>query len=62
MAKELKKKTVAEGVETLADMKILTELGCEYGQGFHISPAISAEDATTFLKKSLGHKPNSDKK
>ena len=56
MAKELKKKVIAEGIETLEEMEILRELGCEYGQGFYISPAISAEDATTFLKKSLEHK------
>ncbi|MBT7069364.1 MAG: EAL domain-containing protein [Anaerolineae bacterium] len=53
MAKELKKKIVAEGIETLEAMVILTDLGCEYGQGFYVSPAINPEDATAFLKKSL---------
>ena len=51
MAKELKKKTVAEGIETLEDMTILSDLGCEYGQGFYISPGINVKDATVFLKK-----------
>ena len=56
MAKELKKSTIAEGIETLEELGILTESGCEYGQGFYISPAISAEEATSFLQKSLDHK------
>ena len=53
MAKELKKKTIAEGIETLEEMEILTKLGCEYGQGFYISHPLSAEDATAFLEKTL---------
>ena len=60
MAKELKKSTIAEGIETLEELEILTESGCEYGQGFYISPAISAEEATTFLQKSLDHKSASE--
>ncbi|MCP4140928.1 MAG: EAL domain-containing protein [Chloroflexi bacterium] len=49
MAKELKKKTVAEGIERAEEIEILRELGCEYGQGFYMSAAVSAEEATAFL-------------
>ena len=34
LAKALNLKIVAEGVETLAEHKVIADLGCEYGQGF----------------------------
>jgi diguanylate cyclase (GGDEF)-like protein/PAS domain S-box-containing protein len=36
---------VAEGVETAEQAKLLTELGCEYAQGFHFSTAVDPSAA-----------------
>ncbi|MCL1145920.1 EAL domain-containing response regulator [Shewanella marinintestina] len=40
MAKKLNVKVVAEGVETIAVVNKLTELNCQYAQGFYYSPPI----------------------
>jgi diguanylate cyclase (GGDEF)-like protein/PAS domain S-box-containing protein len=53
MANELRKETVAEGIETLEELKILADLGCNYGQGFFISKAINAAAATAFLREKI---------
>jgi diguanylate cyclase (GGDEF)-like protein len=37
-------RTVAEGVETIQQLKILDALGCEQSQGYLHSPAVSAEE------------------
>lgn len=37
MAHSLELKVMAEGIETAAQLEILRELGCDYGQGFFIS-------------------------
>jgi len=37
-------RTVAEGVETIQQLKILDTLGCEQSQGYLHSPAVSAEE------------------
>lgn len=44
MAKHLKIHTVAEGVETLAQVEMLQEMGCNSLQGFYFSQAIHAHD------------------
>ena len=49
MARSLSLDVVAEGVETEAVMKRLIELGCEYGQGFHWSPALAPDDFVRFI-------------
>ncbi|WP_313919393.1 EAL domain-containing response regulator [Tahibacter sp.] len=41
LARKLDLGTVAEGVETLEDWQMLAELGCDYAQGYLISPAVS---------------------
>lgn len=40
MAKALGLKVVAEGVETEAEVRVLTELGCDLVQGFLYAPAL----------------------
>ncbi|PRC92237.1 putative bifunctional diguanylate cyclase/phosphodiesterase [Solimicrobium silvestre] len=50
MAHSLKLEVVAEGVENSATLTRLIELGCEYGQGFHWSPALPAEQFFKFVK------------
>ncbi|MCU1677579.1 MAG: putative signaling protein, partial [Frankiales bacterium] len=43
-------RTVAEGVETVDQAAALVRLGCEFGQGFLWSPAVSADAALELLK------------
>lgn len=44
MARRLKLKSVAEGVETLADWSLLKELGCGLAQGYFIAKPMPAGD------------------
>jgi diguanylate cyclase (GGDEF)-like protein/PAS domain S-box-containing protein len=52
LAKQLKILTIAEGVETEADFKVLAELGCDHVQGFLFAKGMSAERARSFEVKS----------
>lgn len=54
MAKTLKLKTVAEGVETRAQLDFLIENGCDVIQGFYLNPALSAEEFRAQLSR--GHR------
>jgi PAS domain S-box-containing protein/diguanylate cyclase (GGDEF)-like protein len=45
MAKQLRQELVAEGVESVEQMRFLRELGCDHLQGYLFSPAL---DAATF--------------
>lgn len=49
LAKSLKLRTVAEGVETEEQRQFLLEIGCEFMQGFLFSPAISPKVARQWL-------------
>jgi diguanylate cyclase (GGDEF)-like protein/PAS domain S-box-containing protein len=42
---------IAEGIERPDQLERLCELGCEYGQGYLFSPAVSAEDMGAWLKR-----------
>ncbi|MGI9227963.1 MAG: EAL domain-containing protein [Gammaproteobacteria bacterium] len=44
MGKALHKKIVAEGVETIEQLNILKDLGCDYAQGYYISKPKLAEE------------------
>lgn len=44
MCRSLGLKVVAEGVENEAQLVILRELGCNYGQGYLFSPAVRGDD------------------
>jgi predicted signal transduction protein with EAL and GGDEF domain len=37
LGRSLKKSVIAEGIETPAQLQLLRDLGCELGQGFHLS-------------------------
>ena len=41
LARALGVQLVAEGIETAAQLERLRELGCDMGQGFHLSPPVS---------------------
>jgi len=44
MARSLRLKVVAEGIETQAQLEFLVRHGCDEGQGFLFTPALAAED------------------
>jgi EAL domain-containing protein (putative c-di-GMP-specific phosphodiesterase class I) len=49
VAKSLRISTVAEGIETEAQLAMVRQLGCEKGQGFFFSEAISAANLAQWL-------------
>ncbi|RUM46831.1 MAG: hypothetical protein DSY47_07570 [Hydrogenothermus sp.] len=51
MARIFEVKTVAEGVETEFQLKILKKLGCDYYQGYLFSPPLSMEEFLEILQK-----------
>jgi diguanylate cyclase (GGDEF)-like protein len=51
MAHALGMGVVAEGVETLQQLKMLQSLGCNELQGYYVSPPVPAETMTTLLRK-----------
>ncbi|WP_024540027.1 putative bifunctional diguanylate cyclase/phosphodiesterase [Comamonas badia] len=53
----LRLQLVAEGVEDMATLTRLRNAGCEFGQGFHWSPAIPAEQFVAFARQSRSRPP-----
>ncbi len=53
LAETLDLKTAAEGIENGELARMLAVLGCDYGQGYHYAPPLSAADAYAFLEDSL---------
>jgi len=51
LARNLKLRVVAEGVEDRATWIHLGELGCHAGQGFYLSEALPAEDLGHWLRR-----------
>ena len=51
MAAKLDLDTVAEGVETPAERRLLAEMGCGHLQGFGIARPMTQDDATGWLRK-----------
>jgi EAL domain-containing protein (putative c-di-GMP-specific phosphodiesterase class I) len=49
LGQALSKQVFAEGIETGAQLTLLQELGCEYGQGFLLSRPVDAARAAGFL-------------
>ncbi|HEV7700323.1 MAG TPA: bifunctional diguanylate cyclase/phosphodiesterase [Pyrinomonadaceae bacterium] len=50
LAKNLKKKVVAEGIETEAQLDLLEQLGCDYGQGYLLAKPLTREKMEAALK------------
>jgi EAL domain-containing protein (putative c-di-GMP-specific phosphodiesterase class I) len=51
MAKALGMRVVPEGVETAGQLQRLTELGCDYAQGFHLSRPLPAAELEALLRR-----------
>ncbi|TPQ27826.1 EAL domain-containing protein [Methylomonas koyamae] len=49
MAHKLGMQVVAEGLETENQLRLLLESGCDYGQGYHFSQPLPAEDFEGYL-------------
>jgi EAL domain-containing protein (putative c-di-GMP-specific phosphodiesterase class I)/GGDEF domain-containing protein len=50
MARQLKMRTVAEGIEQNGELDVMQQLGCDAGQGFLFQKALPAEEFTAFLE------------
>ena len=55
LARSLRLKVVAEGIETEAQAARLRSLGCDYGQGYLFSAPVAPETATELLARPLAH-------
>ncbi len=51
LARSLKMETVAEGVETLEQLRKLSEFGCNYVQGYYFSRPASAEETAKRIQE-----------
>ena len=51
MGKQLRQEIVAEGVETVEQMKFLRDLGCDQLQGYLFSPPVSADDFEQMVRE-----------
>ena len=49
MARQLKLQTVAEGIETQGELRVMREIGCEAGQGYLFQRPLPAEEFHQFL-------------
>ncbi|MDD3517925.1 MAG: GGDEF domain-containing protein [Chromatiales bacterium] len=49
LARQLRLKVICEGIETEAQARVLSEMGCEYGQGFLYSRPVAENEARILL-------------
>jgi diguanylate cyclase (GGDEF)-like protein len=49
MARQLKLRTVAEGIETPGELRVMREIGCEAGQGYLFQRPVPADEFTNFM-------------
>ncbi|MDG2989921.1 EAL domain-containing protein [Candidatus Synechococcus calcipolaris G9] len=53
LAENLKLDTIAEGIENLAQLKQLRSLRCPFGQGYFLSPPLTAHEMDRFIHQHL---------
>ena len=51
MARQLKLRTVAEGIETPGEFRVMREIGCDAGQGYLFQRPIPADEFAQFMKE-----------
>jgi EAL domain len=51
MGRALRLQTVAEGIEDAAQLELLQRLGCQRGQGYHLSYPLQVDDVEGFLDR-----------
>lgn len=51
MGRQLKLRTVAEGIEERGELEAMRQIGCEVGQGFLFQRPVGADDFTAFLRE-----------
>ncbi len=56
MAKKLNIKVIAEGIETKEQQELLTQIGCDYGQGYLFSKPISSKAFEVLVRNKLTQK------
>ncbi len=57
LAQSLGITSVAEGIETEAQIEVLKGLGCDFGQGYYFYKPLNAECATNIIREQINH-PN----
>jgi len=55
MAHEMNVKIIAEGIENQEQFDHLKKIGCDYGQGYHISRPMPVELVTSWLEAKRAH-------
>ena len=58
LGNSLGKRVIAEGIETPSQLAQLREMGCEAGQGFHMSRPLAAEAVELLLARTLVGEPS----
>jgi diguanylate cyclase (GGDEF)-like protein/PAS domain S-box-containing protein len=53
IARKMNLRVIAEGIETTRQVERLSELGCEYGQGYYFSQPLEAKAALQFLRQQV---------
>jgi EAL domain-containing protein (putative c-di-GMP-specific phosphodiesterase class I) len=56
LAHRLGMDVVAEGIETPTQLRLLKNLGCEFGQGYLFAKPLPMEDAVMFIENWRSHK------
>ena len=51
LAHNLGMSVIAEGVETRAQLDVLSAMGCEFGQGFYFSRPVPGETAESMIAR-----------
>ncbi len=51
LAQNLGMEVIAEGIENLMQMRMLQDLGCEYGQGYYLSKALDPEAVEALMSE-----------
>jgi EAL domain-containing protein (putative c-di-GMP-specific phosphodiesterase class I) len=50
MARHMKLRTVAEGIEEPEELDVMQQIGCDAGQGYLFERPVSRDDFTAFLR------------